>query len=180
MSVERVDGPAPAATTLRIVLAFLGAAGLIAGSFLAWFRVGGLLGQALAATGQKLPTGIEIPFKAYYSVTPGGPSGDVSFFTSAGILTIVAGVLVLIGILVPWLARLGGVIGLLAVVLFVITLYRAPTEPTTGLNLGIGNLGLGMWIILIGSLLALVAGFVRGERTVVTATSAPPPPPPPA
>jgi hypothetical protein len=181
MSVERVDGPAPTATTLRIVLAVLGAAGLIVGSFLTWLRVGGLLGQALEAAGQKLPTGIDVPFKVYYSVTPGSAGGgDVNFFTSAGLLTIIAGVLVLIGILAPWVARVGGVLGLLAFVLFVITLYRAPSEPTTGLNLGIGNVGLGMWIILIGSLLGLVAGFARGQRTVVTTSTAPPPPAPPA
>ena len=178
METERMDGPAPAPTIARIVLIVLGAALLIFGSFLTWISLG-QIGDLAEQLGQELPStaGVKLEFSVYYSAEqdPTG-GGDVSFFSSAGLVTIAAGVLSLLGLLIAWLARLGGAIGIIAFVAFVITLYRVEDQP--GFSFGIGNVGIGMWLVLAGAILSLIGGFLVARRTVVTTTTATTEPPP--
>ncbi|HWC31795.1 MAG TPA: hypothetical protein VG709_01545 [Actinomycetota bacterium] len=179
MDTERVEGPAPAPTIARIIMLVLAGALLIFGSFLTWIGLG-QLGDVAAQLGQELPStaGVNLEFSIYYSATqdPTG-GGEVNIFSSAGLVTIAAGGLALLGLLIPWLARLGGAIGVIAFVAFVITLYRVEDQP--GFSFGIGNVGIGMWMVLAGSILALIGGFLVARRTVVTSTAAAEPPPEP-
>lgn len=174
MDSERIDGPAPAPTTARIVVLLLAGAAFILGSFLTWISLGEL-GDIAEQLGQELPAtaGINLDFDIFYSVSE-DPTG-ASFFASAGMITIAIGIIALLGILIPWLARLAGALGIIAFVLFVVTLYRAPGEGA--FQTGIGNVGIGMWLVLAGGILALIGGFLVGRRTVVTTTTAPPPEP---
>ncbi len=174
METDRVEGPAPAPTVARIIVLVLAAALLILGSFLTWLSLGELADIA-EQLGQELPAtaGVNLDFDIYYSVAE-DPTG-ANFFSSAGLVTIAAGILVLLGLLIPWLARLGGAIGIIAFVLFVVTLYRAPGDG----QFGIDNVGIGMWLVLGGSILALIGGFLVARRTVVTTTREPEAPPEP-
>ncbi len=156
MTMERTDTASPTATTLRTVLLVLAGAALIGGSFLSWISFGAL-GDLAEAAGQEIPStaGVNAPFSIFYSF--GGDEAG-NFFTSAGMATIVIGVLALIGIALPVLARVAGAFGLVAFILFVITLYRAQG--------GFGDIGLGMWVVLGGAVLVLIGGFVGTRRVV--------------
>jgi hypothetical protein len=159
---------APPATGLivRVVLTLVGAAGLIIGAFLNW----------LVHFGSS--HGTDVGVNIFWSTHP---DSNPTFLASAGFVTIVIGLIALIG-LAPrtgGLTRLAGALGVVAFVLFVITLYRLK-QP----NLDIGDVGVGMWLILAGGVVALIGGFFGSRTTVVAAPAAPVtttgPPPPPA
>ena len=74
---------------------------------------------------------------------------------------IVLGLLAIVG-LAPrsgWLTRLAGTLGVAGFVLFVIELYRAPTDTLPGV---------GAWVCLAGGIVALAGGFMGTRRVVVT------------
>src|SRR5205814_894429 len=107
--------PAPAPRTnraslaVRVILTLLGAAGLIIGSFMRWFRG---------------TVGTKISMKMYVGSTH--PTHEL--IRSAGAITILIGLIAVLG-LAPrsgWLARLAGALGIVAFVLFAIQVYRAP------------------------------------------------------
>jgi hypothetical protein len=146
----------------RILLTVLGAAGMIIGAFLAWFG------------GEQAPTegteGTSMNWSIFYSTED--PFG-ADFITSAGFVAIVLGLLALLGMAfrTGWLTRLAGALGIVAIVLYVITLYRVE-----GADFGVGEIGIGAWLVLIGGILALIGGFL-GTRTVVAQRATAPPPP---
>jgi hypothetical protein len=74
---------------------------------------------------------------------------------------IVLGVVALLGLglRTGWLTRLAAALGLLVFLASVITLYRATGETFS-------LFGIGAWLVLIGSILALIGGFM-GRRPVV-------------
>ena len=156
-------GPSAGGLSARIILTLLGAALMIGGAFLGWFNFGDV------PPGAQVPgdAGTQINWSVLYSTespfgTPDAPQG---FFTSVGFIAIILGLLALLGLALStgWLTRLAGVLGILIVVAYAITLYRVEGE-----ELNIGEVGLGAWLVALGGLIVLIAGFL-GSRRVVTA-----------
>jgi hypothetical protein len=148
------QGGYPAATpTARpylpgMILGVVGGALMILGAFIDWLRAGD-------------SKGIENPIQVFWETTKPPGSAD-NFVVSAGFVVIVLGLLVILGAALSrgGLARVGAVLGIVAVVLFTVTLYRA--------DLNLGDLGIGVWLILIGSVVALVGGYVAPRSGVGT------------
>lgn len=147
-----VAAPAPRARAwtpglvVRIVLTLAGAAGMIVGAFLRWIH--GI-------------TGVQLDSRALWRTEFVSTS---TFVRTAGFVVIVLGLLAIVG-LAPragWLTRLAGALGIVAFVLFTIELYRTPGRafPDPGAWVG-------AWVALLGSIVALIAGFF-GTRSVVT------------
>lgn len=160
--------PAPsaaaAATTaflLRAVLTVAGAAGIIGGAFLGWLTLGGQTG----AEGTRAPVAV-----FWSNLTDVDPA---SFTTSAGLVLMVLGLAALVGLALPtgWLTRLAGALAIIAFVLWMISVLRVSGEDIGGpVGLGLGNIGIGMWLILAGGILAVVGGFFGARpRPVATA-----------
>jgi hypothetical protein len=127
----------------RLILGLLGVAGMIIGPFLNW--------------APDVP-GTNIEFRAFFSTEA---TGEAGFAASVGFTVLVLGVIALVGLAFRsgWLTSLAAGLGLLACILIVVTVYRAPGEA------GIGNLQIGFWLAAVGSLLALVASmFGAGSR----------------
>ncbi|MGH2710468.1 MAG: hypothetical protein ACRDH9_04585 [Actinomycetota bacterium] len=156
-------GPSAGGLSLRIVLTLIGAAGMIAGAFLAWFNFGD------APAGVDLPgnKGIEMSWKILYAPENGSPTYpfDNDFFTSIGFVAIVLGLLAVLGLALRtgWLSRLAGALAIVAVVLYAITLYRVP-----GADLSISDFGIGVWVAAASGLIVLIGGFL-GSRRIVSA-----------
>ena len=140
----------------RMLLTVLGAAGMIVGAFLKW------LSQA-----DQLGTDIEVQVLWSFNV-----EGQAGFVSSVGFVTIILGLLALLGMAfrTGWLTRIAGALGIVVFVLYAITLYRVPGDA------GFGEIGIGAWLVLIGGILALIGGFL-GTRTVVQQPATAPPPP---
>jgi hypothetical protein len=140
----------------RMVLTVIGAAGMIVGAFLKWLD-------------QADQIGTEIEVQVLWSLDVAGES---SFITSVGFVTIVLGLLALLGLAFRsgWLTRIAGALAIVLFVLYAITIYRVPGDA------GVGNIGIGPWIVLAGGVLALIGGFM-GTRTVVRQQATAPPPP---
>jgi len=168
--VEHAHGPdvaaAPAAVHVRptagglatrLVLSVLGAAGMIIGAFLAWLRFGeGMVPPNIGLTG------IEVSNSVFYSTDD--PFG-ASFVESAGLVAIILGVLALLGMAFRsgWLTSVAGVLGIIAFALVLITLYRVPDG-----SFDVSNVGIGLWVVLAGGVLALIGGFFGTRPTAVT------------
>ncbi|HZA60163.1 MAG TPA: hypothetical protein VE754_00595, partial [Actinomycetota bacterium] len=77
-------------------------------------------------------------------------------------VVIVLGLLALLGLAfrTGWLTRLAAALGVIAFVLFLITVYRA------GADRDLTDIGIGMWVILAGSVLALIGGFLGARRVM--------------
>jgi hypothetical protein len=141
--------PARAASFLPgLVLGVIGGALMILGALLNWLKGGD-------------SQGIDAPIKVFWSPNVGNPTDN--FVTSAGFIVIILGLLVILGAALArgGLARVGAVLGIVAMALFTITLYRADGN--------IGDLGIGVWAILVGSIVALVGGFVARRPGVAPA-----------
>src|SRR3989442_1555898 len=139
-----------AALAIRVAMTLVGAALMIIGSLLDWFR-------SFAGTSIRIKTFI------------GTPGQTSAFLRSAGAITILLGLIAIVG-LVPrsgWLTRLAGALGIVAWVMFVIQVYRAPGNAT------LADISVGAWLLLAGSIVARVAGFF-GTRYRVTYTAPPP------
>ncbi|MGH2675235.1 MAG: hypothetical protein ACRDKA_12825 [Actinomycetota bacterium] len=145
----------------RIALSVLGAAGMIIGGFLAWFR----FGEQEAPPGVGL-TGIDVSNSVFYSTDE--PFG-ASFISSAGLVVIVLGVLALLGMAfrTGWLTSLAGVLGIVAFALVLITLYRVPDA-----GFDLSNVGIGLWIVLAGGVIALFGGFFGTRPRAIASTTA--------
>jgi hypothetical protein len=147
----------PSATLgVRVVLTALGAAGLIVGAFLKWLNdVKGTQGS----------------YRVYYAKNA---AGGVSFWKSAGAVMIVLGLVAIVGLAARtgWLTRLAGALGVVAFILFAVNVYRRS-------DFSFGDFQVGIWLCLVGAIVALVAGFFGSREVAVApaATSAPPPPP---
>jgi hypothetical protein len=143
--VDRGPSRTVAGTTapniVRMVLTILGAAGMIIGSFMQW----------VLNSGNGSLAGTDLPLRSFYRpvFTPGS-----SFVTSPGAVMILLGLIALLGMAGwgGWLTRIAGALGIIALVLVTIEMNRA------GLALP-NDIGPGMWIALVGSVVALVGGF---------------------
>jgi hypothetical protein len=139
----------------RIVLTLVGAGLLIASAFLDW------LGFARLA-----PQGTDVPIQFLWS--PDEREAP-AFFESMGFVVIVLGLLAIVG-LIPRtgvLTSLAGALGVAAFVLCVVTLYRVTPD-----DLGIGELGIGAWLLLVGGIVAMVGGLTGARSVAVSATPA--------
>jgi hypothetical protein len=137
----------------RLVLTLAGAALLIASAFLDW------LGFATRA-----PQGTDVPIQFLWS--PAEREAP-AFLESMGSVVIALGLVAIVG-LVPRtavLTSLAGALGIAAFVLCVITLYRVTPD-----GLGIGELGIGAWLLLAGGIVTMVGGLT-GVRSVAATTT---------
>ena len=138
-----VATPAAGGLVGRALLTLLGAAGMIIGSFLEWLQA---------------REGTELSYRAFYqSALPTG-----RFLTSAGLIMIVLGLLAIVGLAFPtgWLTRLAVALGIIGMVLFGISVLRAAAE-------SLSSVSVGAWIVLVGSILALIGGFLGTRPKVV-------------
>ena len=142
-SETAVVGPGPGTIAGRVILTVVGATGMIVGAFLEW--VGGVLGTDLG-------------YRIFFEPDPEGTS---TFLTSAGFVVIVLAVLTLVGLAGNWLTRLAAALGIAAFVLFAISVYRAETTSAF-----LESIQIGAWLVLAGSVVALIGGFVGTRRVV--------------
>ncbi len=141
--VAATSGYSAAGLAARIALTLLGTAGLIVGAFMDW-----LVGMR----------GVRMDDRAFIQTTF---TTTGQFWRTVGFAMIVLGLLAIVG-LAPrsgWLTRLVGTLGIAGFVLFVIELYRAPTDQLPGV---------GAWVCLAGGIVAMAGGFL-GTRRVVAA-----------
>lgn len=88
--------------------------------------------------------------------------GDPSFFTSAGLVVLIIAAITLIGAMTArngWVV-LGGGLAVLGFVLIMISFYRFE-----GTDLGIGDTGLGLWMVLAGGVVAIASGLMGRRDT---------------
>lgn len=132
----------------RVILTLFGAALLIVGAMLDW--VNGIAGTSMS-------------WEAFYRTTL---SGGSRFITSAGAIVIGVAILSLIGLATRggWLIRLGGALGIVAFVLFLIQAIRADVVNA------VDDLQVGMWLILAGGIVTVIGGFLGGLKTVAAET----------
>jgi hypothetical protein len=133
---------------LRVLLTVGAAVLLLLGSFLEW--AGGTDGSQLAV--QNL------------WMTDAGTAG---FFSSAGLVTAICGAVIILGLAFKggWLTRFAGAVALVAFTLVVIQMGREGSLDT------LEDVGIGLWLVLAGGVLALIGGFFPSTRTVAAATS---------
>ena len=142
-------GPAGGGVATRMGLTLLGAAALIVGAFLAWVGEAGFTA-----------VGTEIEWRVFISAEV----DQVGFLASAGLIVIIIGALALLG-LAPatgWLTRLAGALGIIAFVLVLISLYRAQGD--------LSNARLGLWLVLVGGVVAVIGGFFGSRTRTITET----------
>ena len=135
----------------RLILGLIGVAGMIIGPFLSW-------AEGVAGT--------KVEFRAFFSTDVAGEAG---FAASAGFTLLILGVIALVGLAFKsgWLTSLAAGLGLLACILFVVTVYRSPAD------VDIGILEIGFWLAAVGSLLALIASMFGAGRRATAVRSRP-------
>ena len=147
--VQRPRATAGRLTLWRVLAALLASALLIASAFMDWTDTD-LQGVCLEAAEDCLRYDVFaesfLGFSSVDFVSAGDLTRLASFATSAGLVTIVLGVLVLLGLLRGAFAWVAGVLGVIfTVVLMLIS------------DAGVGP---GLWVALLGSLLAILAGVL--------------------
>jgi hypothetical protein len=134
----------PSRGLLRTLLTLLGVAGIVVSAFLDWTQ--GI-------------TGIRLSDRVFFTTTFTTTS---LFVASAGFVAIAIGLVALLGIasLNGWPTRLAGALGLAAFILVLISMYRAPNMSLPQ------DISAGLWVLLAGSLVCVIAGFVPGTKVV--------------
>lgn len=146
---SRAVGTSPSPwLVVRVIFSIGAAVLLLLGSFLEW--AGGTDGSALAIQG--------------YWETDAGTAG---FLSSAGLVTAICGAVIILGLAFRggWLTRFAGAVALVAFTLVVIQLGRAGSLDS------IEAVGIGLWLVLAGGVLALIGGFFPTTRTVAAETA---------
>jgi hypothetical protein len=155
--VERPEEPttpttavSPARVVLRLALVSIGAAGLLVGAFLEW--VNGINGIDLSN---------RVFVRADIQTT-------TRFVESSGFVAMAIGLVAVLGLALVsgWIIRLAGIAGIIAFVLSLISLARVQ-EPSLPQGIGVG-----LWMLLAGSIVIVLAGFVPTTRTVERSTTA--------
>ena len=145
----RAVGEAPSPwLALRVLLTVAAAVLLLVGSFLEW------------APGTD---GSEVAVQAYWSTD----AGTADFFSSAGLVTAICGAVIILGLTFRggWLTRFAGAVALVAFTLIVIQMGREGSLDT------LQDVGIGLWFVLAGGILALIGGFFPSTRTVAASTA---------
>lgn len=137
----------------RLGLTGAGAAGLVVGGVLPW-------------TGDL--AGTDLTVRALYQT---GFTRSDSFVSSVGFVSVVLGLVALLGLVNPtgWLTRLAGVLGVAAFVLFAVQAYRATGRPFGP------DFGEGAWLALAGAVAALLGGHFGRYFPVITRVVVRPP-----
>jgi hypothetical protein len=151
--VRAVVGPGTGTIAGRVIFTTLGAVGMIVGAFLDWF--GGDRGTDLS---------YRVFFQPVRDIGPGLTPLEINeqaFLTSAGSVVIAIAVLALVGLAGSWITRLAGALGVAAFVLFAISVYRTETASSF-----LDSMEIGAWLVLIGSVITLIGGFVGTRRVV--------------
>jgi hypothetical protein len=138
----------PARVVLRLALVAIGATALLVGAFLEW--VSGINGIDLWNRGF---------FRADITTT-------TRFLESSGFVAMAIGLVAVLGLALVsgWIIRLAGIAGMIAFVLSLISLARVQ-EPSLPQGIGVG-----LWMLLAGSIVIVLAGFVPTTRTVERST----------
>jgi hypothetical protein len=134
-------------TGVRLILTLLGAAGVIVSAFLNWIR--GV-------------DGVNLDIRTLWQSNVGQTTN--TFVETVGFAAIVVGLVAILG-MAPrsgWLTRLAGAVGVAGFVLFLIQVYRIQGE-----NLDAGDVQVGAWLLLAGSIVMLIGGFFRTRTAVV-------------
>jgi hypothetical protein len=133
---------------LRVVLTVVAAVLLLVGSFLEW--ADGVDGSELAV-------------QSFWSTD----AGTAGFFSSAGLVTAICGAVIILGLAFRggWLTRFAGAVALVAFTLAVIQMGRQGSLDS------LQDVGIGLWFVLAGGVLALIGGFFPSTRTVAASTA---------
>ena len=133
---------------IRVLLTVAAAVLLLLGSFLEW------------ASGSD---GTELAIQSFWSTD----AGTAGFFRSAGLVTAIAGAVIILGLAFRggWLTRFAGAVALVAFTLVVIQLGREGSLDT------VQDVGMGLWLVLAGGVLALIGGFFPSTRMVAASTA---------
>lgn len=133
---------------LRVLLTVAAAVLLLIGSFFEW------------AAGTD---GSEVAVQAFWSTD----AGTADFFASAGLVTAICGAVIILGLAFRggWLTRFAGAVALVAFTLIVIQMGREGSLDT------LQDVGMGLWFVLAGGILALIGGFFPSTRTVAASTA---------
>jgi hypothetical protein len=140
----------PARVVLRLALVAIGATALLVGAFLEW--VNGINGIDLSN---------RVFVRADITTT-------TRFLESSGFVAMAIGLVAVLGLALVsgWIIRLAGIAGIIAFVLSLISLARVQ-EPSLPQAIGVG-----LWMLLAGSIVIMLAGFVPTTRTVERSTTA--------
>jgi hypothetical protein len=138
---------------LRVVLTLTGAALMVAGALAKW--KGSFVGTKLT-----LVAFADTALNAKVKPPKQGTIG--AFLISTGFVVIVLGVIAALGILTrrARLTKIGAGLALLFLIAFVALMGSKAFPAVLGPGGGSSSLGVGVWISLLGSLIALVAGFL--------------------
>ena len=130
---------------MRKPLAAVGGIGLLAGSFLQWIELG--LASGLTRTG------LDLEITVFFKWDEVGLAD--SFLLSAGIVTIVLGVLALVGVATSgWgLIRAAGILAVAAAIVLWLSLANT------------SDMSFGYYIVAAGGLLVGVSGFLPSSRS---------------
>jgi hypothetical protein len=132
---------------VRVIFTVAAAVLLLVGSFFEW--TAGNDGSALA-------------IQNYWEQD----AGTSAFFTSAGIVTAICGAVIILGLAFRggWLTRFAGAVALVAFTLMLIQMGRGGELDS------VQDVGMGLWLVLAGGVLALIGGFFPTTREVASST----------
>jgi hypothetical protein len=138
---------------LRVILTLTGAALMVGGTFAKW--KGPFVGTKLS-----LVAFADTALKAKLKPPTLGTIG--AFFVSTGFVVIVLAVIAALGILTrkARLTKIGAGVALLFLIAFAVLMGTKSFPTVLGAGGGGSSLGIGVWISLLGSVMALVAGFL--------------------
>lgn len=146
--------PAPQMTPatrnpISMILGVLAAAVIVLGAILLSWLSGGT----------ESFKGTDAPISMFWSTDL---TVEVSFLSSAGLIILGIGAIVLIGGLINrnGLLVVGGLLAVIAFALIVITLLRLEL-----VDIGVGDFGIGLWAILVGGVVAIAAGIMGRRAT---------------
>lgn len=136
---------------LRTILTAIGAAAVGIGAFLQWYKPSALAGTST-------------DWRVFYR--PSALQNTVDIFRSAGGIMVLIAIFALLGLVFRsgLITRFAGVLALIGFGLFVATVYRAHGNASNGV-------GPGMWIILGGSIVTVIGGFMTGYHAVAQRTT---------
>lgn len=160
--------------TPRVILTMLGGIAIIVGAFLAWNELGGNTATGTDLGVQALFTDDQLDLVPGIQLTRNDAGGfdeyDQAFLTSAGLVVIIIGAAALAGLATSrrWLTRIAGALAIAVFVLFDISMFRAEADYFYFEGGVIGSLRIGIWLVLLGGIVALV-----GSPRVATARSDP-------
>ena len=133
---------------VRVILSVGAAVLLLIGSFLEWTNG---------------TDGSELSIRGLWETDP----GTAGFFASAGLVTAICGAVIILGLAFKggWLTRFAGAVALVTFTLVVIQQGRAGNLDS------LEDVGMGLWFVLAGGVLALIGGFFPTTRTVAGTTA---------